>query len=213
MRVYAMMIFRTIKIFLSLFKFVDARDVNIVKVPCKYKCEELINVDGKDLELVVVTPENIQSLTCCLLINEIKNARVGGWNDHRAPMVLYDNGALAPYDEYTTPTPFCLYFMKCGCKTRIVFSCRTAEGNCKYYGMNITCYKSKVVREKVNEPCYKPCPPVYKPHPPVCPPMPRPPVCPPMPRPPVCPPVPSPPVCSTFGGSPCRDSVLGLWCV
>lgn len=168
------------------------RDTAVVKLPCDATVKEHLNINCQDLELSIVTPENIADLIATLVACKIEKAQVGGTNVHKIPMVLYSNGALVPYDIYK-PVHYALYVYKCGCDYKIVCGVYSTDfKSCKYYevcydfGKPYKCYDQVCPVEKPQP--Y--CPPVHKPQP-YCPPVQKcdviVPYCPPKPQ-PYCPP-------------------------
>lgn len=69
---------------------------------------------------VIANSSNIHILIDELRRKNIENAYVYGWENHRNIMVLFKNGALAPYipDRVFSKYAFCLG--KCPCKPRVV---------------------------------------------------------------------------------------------
>lgn len=113
-----------------------------------------------------------------LVACNIEKAQVGGTNVHKMPMVLYNNGALVPYDT-NRPVHHALYVYKCGCDYKIVCGVYSKDfAKCRYYEV---CYKNgKPTKEVKKDYCPPYCPPVEKSHiVPYCPPNPQP-YCPPV---------------------------------
>lgn len=173
----------------ALLSSVFARETNIVKIPCNAEVKECLNINQQEMHLARIDAANFHELIVTLKCCNVKRARVGGYMGTITPMVLYDNGAVAPPVPYD-PVEYALYVLKCECDYKVVCGYST-DGfkTCKYYEV---CYDYS---GGCNDVCAPVCPP--NPCPPVCPPNPCPPVCPPD----VCPPNPCTPVCPPAVGS------------
>ncbi|KAF9764616.1 Spore wall and anchoring disk complex protein EnP1 [Nosema granulosis] len=84
---------------------------------------------------VVATHFNIKYLQDMLKNNNIPNAYVYGWNDNKLVMVLYQNGALAPYDQYTNFSEYAFCAVECPCPAdNVVSNCNGKEkDSCNQY--------------------------------------------------------------------------------
>ena len=121
-----------------------AKDTAIVKLPCDARVQETLNINQSELELAVVTSDNILDLVSVLVACGVEKAQVGGYNLYRLPMVLYNNGALVPYDV-NRPVHYALYYYKCGCDYKIVCAVYSKDyKECKYYEL---CGSKSTVKE------------------------------------------------------------------
>lgn len=99
-------------ILLSLTRLVSAREVNLLKLACDVRIDEVPL--SADLIPAVATSENIAQLVIALKCCRAKCAQIAGWQQYRGLFVLYDNGCVVPAEGLGLPN-VALCFRKCGC--------------------------------------------------------------------------------------------------
>lgn len=85
----------------------------IIKSRCDQDPNTICESNGR--KKFVATSLNLQKLMSILKNNNVPNAYVYGWNDHRGLYVVHQNGNVAPYDKYTNVSDYAFCEGICPC--------------------------------------------------------------------------------------------------